>query len=384
MSEFLRSNAKGRFAFATLIVRHPDIQRDWLVSFVGNSAISVRSSAGVNPIIEATSSETITTLHNACRKHLPAFMVPDIILMLDFIPLAAVSGKADAKLLRRLITETPVKALLGEGGKEQSKPPRSFNYDEERVRDVLAHFIKGEEAWHPHTTTFELGFDSLSAISLSFKLKSAGIKAQVPFLLGGPSIEQIALCSKVVSRGSSVLKSAAKTYLRDFEARIKAQIEGIYPRDAITAVRPTLPLQEGLIARSLDSLTPAYLNHLVFHLEGNAHHHIMEAFDATIASHDILRTCFTRVGDHIVQVVLSPLHSPSPWHNRALPPASDDLEIIRSSFVEVATNIVQSLERAPPIRLSLWSSKCKSYLAVSIHHALYDGTSFNSKHSPVC
>lgn len=371
MTEFLRANAPEGAAISTLIARHPIMNRDWLVSFVGDSALYIRANKAMDPSINHSKRYIADDLQNTCREQLPAFMVPDIIIMVDFIPLAFNSGKADAKLLRKLLKETPLDVILGEAPGSQRT---TLNATERRVQDVLADFIKINPQWTPSMTTLELGIDSLTAVTLRFKLKAAGFDAPVAFLVGGPTIEQIAKRSVITNDTLTPSAARARTRIEQLTAEARPQVELMFPQGAILALQPALPLQEGLVVRSMDSLTPAYLNHLVFCLQGHNHHRIVEAFDNAIVANDILRTCFPRVDDQVVQVVLGQTHIPSPWQYLDLPLSLDPLQAIQASFGQVDDNIVRNIARVPPIRLCLWYGQERTYLAVIIHHSIYDGT----------
>ncbi|EXM18218.1 hypothetical protein FOTG_13640 [Fusarium oxysporum f. sp. vasinfectum 25433] len=78
----------------------------------------------------------------------------------------------------------------------------------------------------------------------------------------------------------------------------------------VASVRPCLPLQEGLVARSINSNSGLYVNHILLKMNPSADPvRLQYAWQDTIKETEILRTAFVPLQSGIVQVVLKPNYS---------------------------------------------------------------------------
>jgi hypothetical protein len=297
-------------------------------------------------------------------------MVPDMVLALDYLPLATISGKADSKLLRQTFFETPLDDLLG----RKSQKQRPLTETESVVCNTLLSVSGSGLEVNYNTTTLELGIDSLATITLSARLVAAGFDVSVPFLLRGPSIAEI---SKriALSPEQSPQSKASQGVKKPFKALKKKLLSGshVIPTQEIEAVLPTLPLQEGLVAQSLDTPTPLYINHVILRLRPEQAERIVNSFNATIVANEILRTRFAILDNEIVQVVLAPHSYPSPWIEERRSSTGNMLAEIRPSLDDLAHDISTKLLILPPLRLSMWSDAKEHIFVVSLHHSIYDG-----------
>jgi ferricrocin synthase len=370
VSECLRSSSLEPLSVATMVTQHPSLKRDLLVSFIapaGRRGSTITS----EPAIQLSESDLCQSLQAACRERLPVYMVPDMVLAIDFLPLAAISGKADLKMLRRIFSETPLEDLLGR--KDQAK--RDLTPYETKVRDIIRGLLKDTDAEINHnTTTLELGVDSLAAISLSIRLIATGFDAPVPYLIRGPTIESIAKRSVVGQPSSeeSTIQGAVHRHLQEMNANARASLVSYAP-ESVVHVLPTLPLQESLIARSLDSSSPLYINHVILQLRPGIKETLIGAVNATVSQNEILRTSFATIGSQIVQVILKDGSYPSPWTRETIVRNVDVLPLAREALGGIAEDISGRLLSIPPLRLSLYTNSTESIMVLSMHHSIYDG-----------
>jgi ferricrocin synthase len=380
VSECLRSAAPEPITVATLVTQHPALKRDLLVSFIA-PANRRGPTISTIPSIELSESDFCNSLQSICRERLPAFMVPDMILAIDFLPLAVISGKADGKLLRQIFRDTPLDNLLGHKNKEK----RPLTSVEEKVRDVLATMVGDDIEINHNTTTLELGIDSLAAISLCARLAAAGFSSPVPYLLRGPSVAEIAkrpLPQTDISANPSTTLVGVRDYFQSLNHHGRSVLSDLDP-ESIQIVLPSLPLQGGLVSRSLDSPTPLYINHVIFRVPHSARAGLIEAFNAAIVVNDILRTCFGVIDNKIVQVVLNPNAYSNPWVLDKQFPEDNLLSEARMLLDEIAVDISVKLLSIPPLRLSLLSNTEENILVLSMHHSIYDGLSISCRNTIV-
>lgn len=83
-------------------------------------------------------------------------------------------------------------------------------------------------------------------------------------------------------------------------------------------------------------------------------------------------------GKVLTQVILKPEYSPLAWENKEIRPLNQ--ESFRDFFLiqcasHIATTINRNISTIAPYRLSAYSSGSQTFLALSIHHSLFDGIS---------
>jgi ferricrocin synthase len=361
VTEAVRAAAPIQASVVSLVVRHPELPRDLLLSFIAQGTKRKTSLTTSTPSIIQSKHGLLNSITNTCRQRLPAFMVPDLLIMLDYIPLADTSGKADAKLLRRLVCETPFSTFLS----QESTDQRGFTAREDVVLSILRSILGSELTAKPSTRTFELGIDSLSAITLSFRLRAAGFDTTLPFLLRGPTIEEIASHEQ-----EEMDQDQAASLLDQYDNAFRSRVIPLFPAYKVTRIMPCMPLQTSMIIRSLDSETPAYVNHFIFIVSTTDIGSLTRAIDDTMIANDILHTCFVRLEDEIVQVILADTSSTTWLQHTA---SEDALGDLRHSLHDISLDVQKSFSHQPPLRIGLWSDKSHTYMSLSLHHALYDG-----------
>lgn len=385
ISEAIRSSAVttlglARIDVTTMIAQHPKLSKPQVVSFVvlpnldtASGSPKRQSSAGDNDIARKMQAE--------CRKNLPAYMVPDLIIPITRLPLAPSSGKADMKRLKVLFADLPVADMVLSSSDRLHQPEsshRELTEAEKIVRSAVESTLAVNAAEILSTTNiFRLGLDSLSAISLAIKLQRVGYDCTVSSVLRNPTVEELA---RLPRKGQSTGQPAdtltqTRSRLADLESRFGAN----RPRDldgaGILVIKPCMPLQETLVANN----RALYINHKMLRLLPNTDRaRLYGAWAGVIADHEIFRTCFQEFEDGFVQVVLE--YDPAksvPWLEIATVNTELACQIQQSISAE---NIISDMARNCPMRLTLlWSPTDNedSILLFSMHHALYDRESIS-------
>ncbi|PKX93600.1 nonribosomal siderophore peptide synthase SidC [Aspergillus novofumigatus IBT 16806] len=392
VSEVIRSSSPVEIGVVTTVAKHPGLARPQLISFVARAGDRSRWRSGDAAIIHSDLATLGKELRDACQRKLPAYMVPEIVLPITYIPLAPMSGKANIKELHSIFSSLPLTSILQGNNPGTSDTAafsgRALTSDEEAVVNEICAVIKIErESINPLTNIFEIGLDSLSAISLSVKLRRIGYDATVALVMSSPVVEQLA---QLPRKSTEAATDQHNSELTKRLAKLEAEYHRSYTSAANSGqvvVRPCLPLQEGLVARSINSKgDQLYVNHVALKLDpGLDSERLRCAWQATADDNEILRTCFAPLEKEIVQVVLAPGYLMS-WTEGSYDSLDECITQQRAKQQEISRGIIENITDIPPVRFHLATSSSSSssssskrplVLFVAIHHALYDGESFS-------
>ncbi|KAF7889090.1 hypothetical protein EAF00_009390 [Botryotinia globosa] len=382
VSEAVRALLPAGSNVSSLITKHPELSRMQLISFVASNA----KAAGIDEKVEMldTFEQTNVSIRAGCRERLPGYMVPDVVIPINFLPLAPMSGKADVKRLKALFASIPLSHLLSaeKGQSTGSKPPtvRQLNEQELAVVEILKSVVPATSAeFTPSTNIFEVGVDSLVAISLSTLMRKAGYTCSVADVLSISTVEELVLLPRADTTPEQASKNkvnALKKIARA-EAAFRESPLGKKSGMNVEIVRPCLPVQEAVVARSLSKEAGAlYVNHITFELASDINvSKLSQAWKACATVNEILRTCFCQINDDILQVVLKNEFFDVPWAEHIYSKSSKHCTPDKMQEA-ISLDIMQNIENTPPIRLNVFTEGVsKSMLLISMHHALYDGES---------
>ncbi|GAM42342.1 ferrichrome synthetase [Talaromyces pinophilus] len=369
----------------SIVAKHPNISRSQLVSFTANATQSSKIQA---ESVSFSGSEILSfgkALQDGCRKVLPAYMVPEAIVPISYIPLAPMSGKADVKQLQALFSSIPL-AILAQSTRSNGQPAaidqpnRALTGGEERLVAAIAKLVMVDKSIiNPNTNIFEIGFDSLSVIGLSIELKRLGYLASVASVMSNPTVEKLALLPRSTDEAEILQKvQRAREILEDLHERFfKSRSNTDVKAETIAAVRPCLPLQEGLVARSINAGNESelYVNNITLELKSDVNiEFLRKSWIETANANEILRTTFVPFDESVVQVVLRPEFHSIIWE-----------EQLENQHRHRDHNIIKRIGSVPPIRFKV-STKQDGYrtLNLALHHSLYDGESLNMLLTEVC
>lgn len=369
---------------ATMIAQHPKLSRPQLVSFVAPIHHSDKPSESPETLSSASENTIAIKIQAGCREILPTYMVPDIVIPLLKLPLAPSSGKADIKHLKALFSNMQIAGMThhtSDHSLQLETSRRELTEAERSVRSIVINTLAVDAAdVQANTNIFRLGLDSLSAISLAIKLQKLGFESTVSSVLRNPLIKQLALLpQRDLNKEATGDKTVQiRSRLADLESKFRAAHSHGLDNSSIQAVKPCLPLQETLVATSLNDKTgTAYVNHMKLRLSTEVDHTCLyKAWGRVVANNDILRTCFPEFEHDIIQIILEYDEARSAsWEEIA---TADPETAFRLQQSKSATEIVSTIARKVPMRLILFrppSDDACSILLISMHHALYDGES---------
>ncbi|KAJ9363713.1 hypothetical protein DTO280E4_2303 [Paecilomyces variotii] len=387
VSEVIRSSSEVKLDVVTMLVQHPSLSRVQLGSFIARAEDRPRGKGHTVSFLESEFRTTGQELRSACQKKLPAYMVPELVIPVNFIPLAPMSGKADVKQLQALLAGIPLSNLLQTNGgpslSSNTAPSRPLTSNEEEVVKAILSVISTDASIISHATNiFEIGLDSLSAISLSVKLRNIGYEATVASVMSNPIVEQLAQLPRSSGAATDATSEETRNRFRELEIYVRENPADGVDAATIFAVRPCLPLQEGLVARSMNSEgVQLYVNHIMLELSGSINSdRLKNAWEEAAKDNEILRTAFVPTPSGIVQMVLAKSEYKLPWDVKEV----DDTELpwlsSQDQQEELAKDIINRISSIPPLRFRLAKStgpQQRLLLSIAIHHSLYDGESLS-------
>ena len=377
---------------ATMIIQHSALTRPQLVSFIATPQPGAMHNQEPPSIIsnDHRLGKRIQDIKARCRNILPSYMVPDHVVFIKKLPLAPTSGKADGKRLSALFSEIPLSDLISPSssdiaGQQLERSSRELSASEKLVRNAILETLTVDATNIAHDTNiFRLGLDSLSVISLTIRLQKFGFDCTVTSVLRNPALESLALLPIKEQSGGVQNHRIAETERRlsDMEARFRdAHSHGLND-SSIAAVRPCLPLQESLVAATLENKRdPLYINHVYLKLSPEVDYdRFFRAWASTVKDYEILRTCFQEFEKNIVQIAFRYDDGRSiSWNVTSILDLDRALSDFRHREVSIALEITSDMSFQTPLRFHLLKSSSEgqgAILIISIHHALYDRESF--------
>jgi amino acid adenylation domain-containing protein len=356
---------------ATLVLKHPRQQKEQLVAFLVCGKLS-----RTEPRVQLGDFGAMESAKETCRERLPPYMVPTHFVPLSTMPLN-INNKADGKRLKELYDALSPSDLHAISATTNVKDEFWLKY-EKKLRRVLSQALNAsEESIVKDTSFFEMGMDSISVIGISRKLKQAGFaNASASVVMRCPTIRRLAKALEAVGSTDQAHGAilAAQQAINAVQHRYRRSVAYSLSVDSsrIDAIAPCTPLQEGMIARSLESDTGLYFNVFHFKLCDSIDKRRLEAaWEKVHASIPILRTVFVNTEQGYVQVVLRDTPSSvivstaTQEHHLA-----KHVEELRQSWLE---DNQPNIRR--PFELHFIATPTQKLLSVHIFHGLYDGIS---------
>ncbi|KAK9388567.1 hypothetical protein V1515DRAFT_533159 [Lipomyces mesembrius] len=369
INSVIRQSSEHARDVVTLILKYSLHHRDQLVSFVAMAADY--SDGGLIPASPSTNS-FIRSVFNFCKSKLPMYMVPTYILPLQNIPLS-INNKIDNEALVKLYTEATPESLGSYS--EQNLGAESWNKVEVEIRDQVSSLIDCRSSCIGLCTTFfELGFDSISLVSLLKRLRKFYNHLTLSTLMLFPSIQHLAkhILESEGAGNEGMVNHAPDTQnygILNYYDRACCELD--LNSEDIEYIIPCTPLQEGMIARALISENDIlYFNKFFFELyEEVDTSRLQQCWNAVVQQNQALRVSFFQTEIGVVQVILKD------WT-----PVWLDYTNAIGDYRQLATNLLNEhwktvkLSR-PPLIFSVMSTGQSKLLFMGLFHALYDGTS---------
>ncbi|KAI8936771.1 hypothetical protein NX059_006018 [Plenodomus lindquistii] len=371
INSVIRQSSSEIADVATLVLKHPKQQKEQLVSF-----LVLGRHANRQPEVLFDDFQQVSNTREACHDRLPPYMVPTHFISLTSMPLN-INNKADGKRLKALFQALSAGELQMLSTTPNRKDDTWLNA-EQIIREILSQTLSiSEEDISKDTSLFELGMDSISVISVSQAMKQAGLeKASASMVMKHSTVRRLAKALKSDKdsgndRGSVLAAQQAISAAQHRHRRTVAQALSI-ETSTIEAIAPCTPLQQGMIARYLESDSGLYFNTFRFKLNNaiNAGK-LQEAWLRVSAWAQILRTVFVNTEDGYVQAVLNQKAPGFATHTLASSEAAtEELVQLRQAWLSHNQD-----ELRQPFEIHLLTSPSEQFLVVHIFHGLYDGNS---------
>ncbi|KAK8097571.1 Nonribosomal peptide synthetase 2 [Apiospora kogelbergensis] len=371
----IRAGVPGVSDVATLVTRHGKQNRDVLVSFiVGSSDRSCEPELRV--MTDTASSKMCAEAREACRVRLPGYMVPTYFLAVPSIPLSA-NNKAQTGVLKQLFNDISLDQLrqLSAASDQENSLVQST---EPKLTQVLARLagVPADQI-RSSNTIYDLGFDSISVISLARELQAAAYPGATPStILQNPHLGTLSrhLRTGTESRYAPITSQVVRAK-QMISACSHKNFGGVMetldvPGDAIDYVAPCTPLQAGMLSRSGEG---AYFNAFQFrvHVEITIEH-LKGAWEKVVEDNAILRTCFLQTPDGYVQVALK--NGRMRWIDTNIGNHGE----LQSHIQDQHRKWISMNEETVRHPLEIECIKCDGTytLIVRIFHGIYDARSF--------
>jgi len=297
VSEVVRKSTRRKSSVHTLIASHPELGNEILVSFFANDnpLIRVDQKRTSTPKMSLDRNEDLIPIRSAVQAELAVYMRPSHIVPLDFLPLT-LNGKTDGKKLLGVFQQTPLEDLMElqrSGVLDRAALTSREPTDVERKVINLVSRISGlpESQLSLASNLFECGFDSLrfSALTRALRGEFMTSSLSVASIMQSPSIESIVeLCSETNGEGAAQ-KAGDLQWLDDFSKKYRPSVQQVFREADVEQVLPTLPIQDGLLAQSMQ-FKNLYVQHFLYHLkEGINLDRLENAWKQVFGRHDILR-----------------------------------------------------------------------------------------------
>ncbi|KAF2226238.1 peptide synthetase [Elsinoe ampelina] len=261
--------------------------------------------------------------------------------------------------------------------------PFEWTDDAKSIRMEMASLASLEDnEIDEHTAIFAIGLDSIDAVKLSARLKKHGILVPVSGLMRSQTIPKILMNIKKTEAKNDRTNIHQERGKRLTSLK-KAVNQSVRDNSRIERVLAATPMQEALVSEMIKSDYNAYFNHDILEVQPDVDLERLEkAWKDVINANPILRTAFVALEDTAVestfaQVIMA--NSEFNFGKRTLQ-ADEKVDVL---LPDITASVRTNKQLDPPFRLTLVSQKPKTFLVLSIAHALYDGYSLSLLHSDV-
>ncbi|KAJ5310521.1 uncharacterized protein N7443_002982 [Penicillium atrosanguineum] len=323
------------------------------------SAVAIVSGGSlVSFVLVSDKGTTDRALRDICRQWLPRYMVPSEFILVNQFPQLP-SGKIDRKALEA--------DFIRLRSTSQSVDQQQFRDEIEEtivscVVDVLGRKLSPEES------LTAAGLDSLAAIRLASHLLGAGIPSDVARLLEADCVEGIWQLARDTEKTQTTEASqAGLVKIRQLVADAGAsRIESLGLSAQVSEIEPCSHIQQAMILETARD-AKAYCNWIELEFQRSKsidYTAVQNAFVQLFLRNDLLRSGFVEIGLKD--------HSYARFTRKIL---NEQLFLKRDTF-DYDLPLVAELDLLQPIRIQLRESQKHIRVLVHIHHALYDGWSW--------
>ncbi|KAJ6172405.1 hypothetical protein N7470_001472 [Penicillium chermesinum] len=295
-------------------------------------------------------------LRDICRQWLPRFMIPGEFILVDRFPQLP-SGKIDRKALEADFANRPASSPSREGNQCRDELEETIS---SCVADILGRQLSPDES------LVSSGLDSLAAIRLASHLLDAGIRLDVAQVLDADCISGLWRTSKDLEAMGPTEDSQAglrRIYQLVSDAG-SARIDSLGLSSQVADIEPCSHIQQAMILETVR--------------DGKAYCNWIEVeFQPTISS-DALKSALIMVANRnpllcsgFVEIGLKD-HSFARFVWKSL----NEESIQRCSTFNYELDLMDDNDLLHPLRAQIKESNEGVQLLIHIHHALYDGWSW--------
>lgn len=353
VSQCAMNGTGGKVNASTLIVKHDRLSTPLLFTLLADRAAAPTADLPRLLDLQSNLGQLACQAKRYCQDHLPAYMVPDLVLPVSHLTLLAISGKTDARRLSAWVRQLPLEDLFALDAEPAAA--RGLNEQERQVVEIALEILPSPLSVGPETSIFELGFDSLAIIRLARALRESGRPVPLTRLRTHPLIREIAEADTAGTDSEAGVRA-----LQAFQTQHGSAARAILG-DAYETVLPCLPLQEGMVSLSL--ISSEHTEHAVYlgsftvrfpsvPLDGDR---VRRAAAQLAQRHAILRTSFAHVDHTTIAQLVSKQIDPS-------------VHVVEAPNEVDAQAILISIADVSPWRFVLHDDK----ITILLHHALYD------------
>lgn len=368
---------------AALVAKHPEHNKEHLIAVLARGDTAKSTTAVVQLNQEHETPSLIAEARSIAVDKLPGYMVPTYFVVVNHMPLT-VNNKADLKALKQLygtMSMSEVRKAQQEGNKASSVQGvhlKEFVDILSKLLGVPSSSISGVNS------LFQLGVDSISAIALSRKLRTAGYtNASVATILRHAVVNDLVrvIADDKITEIVDQHVEQAREDIKSFGARHKLEVIqtlDVKPAE-ISYVLPCTPLQQGMISRLVASEAeiPPYLNMFVCRLSDDCDlDTLRKAWIGLLVKHDILRTYFVSTVDGYAQVVWSKIMT-----DHAVQMVTDlyqeEFQKVVDDYYKDWIRKIRDLGSMLPWAVHFFQSHntLEKHMAVFMFHGIYDGAS---------
>ena len=308
-----------------------------------------------------TSGDTVTAedVLGECRCWLPAFIVPGDVVILKAVPQLS-SGKIDLKKLKTDYEQTRNGTAPG-----QHTHMTAMEQDISKVVEELLGFSLGID-----DSLLARGIDSIKAIQLASKLRFINLNTKVNDIVKAKSIRGIAEIVASAPKSAGAVQETPNFTDGWMSARDNTLLElaklSSSNIHAIDDIIPCTPLQMAMLAETLVD-DQVYCNWIELQCSKSYDFQTLQSALARLVGHnEILRTGFVQLSDQsypFVQVIWKEL---------------ENAQIIHVASIQRSFRIATGGGFLRPFRVQVNNLDTKPRLVFQIHHALYDGWSWDN------
>ncbi|KAF8844469.1 AMP-binding-domain-containing protein [Paxillus ammoniavirescens] len=403
ISSVLRNAARSGCGFQldadTRLFAHPSIgngNTPQLISFVAwDSKVTVATRRTTQPHVIPFEDKLLQILRVACERELASYMRPAHIIPLSWLPLNP-NGKADSNALNSVFKEIGSDTLFAIGHDASAGPekPSSSSPAQQKLVSLVEQRVKGPPI-DSRGNLFAYGMDSLSLVQLASDIrKTFTVSISVADIMNRPTIEAISTLLQILPTSNPLSNKFIQTFSEEWLPVVQKSI----PHLSIERVLPPFPLQEGVLYHA-DSHPTSCVQHVIMSISNNTSlSRVRNAWETTMKKLDVLRTVFF-FGRQLVQAILTPASCQLPWIEKLTSFENED-SFNKFFFTQDAPSLARQINSAtvatPLFRLTVYTKSDGHRVALSIHHALFDGVSLplilqfvedellGRSHSPTC